>query len=55
MLNQRDVDPVLNVMLAQNLYIYIKKKKSCQISVSQINCTFLICYKTNEILLVVLV
>lgn len=27
MLNQRDVDPVLNVMLAQNLYIYIKKKK----------------------------
>lgn len=53
MLNQRDVDPVLNVMLAQNFYF--KKKKSCQISVSQINCTFLICYKTNEILLVVLV
>lgn len=26
MLNQRDVDPVLNVMLAQNLYIYKKKK-----------------------------
>lgn len=51
MLNQRDVDPVLNVMLAQNFYL--KKKKSCQISVSQINCTFL--NKTNEILLVVLV
>lgn len=54
MLNQRDGDPVLNVMLAQNFYLK-KKKKSCQISVSQINCTFLICYKTNEILLVVLV
>lgn len=26
MLNQRDVDPVLNVMLAQNLYIKKKKK-----------------------------
>lgn len=52
MLNQRDVDPVLNVMLAQNFYLK-KKKKSCQISVSQINCTFL--NKTNEILLVVLV
>lgn len=32
MLNQRDVDPVLNVMLAQNLYIYKKKKKLPDIS-----------------------
>lgn len=26
MLNQRDVDPVLNVMLAQNFYLKKKKK-----------------------------
>lgn len=32
MLNQRDVDPVLNVMLAQNFYLKKKKKKLPDIS-----------------------
>lgn len=48
MLNQRDVDPVSNVTLAQNFSKKIKK-------IARYQFHKLICYKTNAILLVVLV